>query len=261
MSSKAIGPQGISKAYQAYEDILLRYLPESSGRAYRILESTALLQITYASLKNAPYAFAGSQLGIYDVCHMLSTRVTFMEASLLALASVVHNAFFTVVYLGLMVMTLGFSDHFVYCFSKHLNHTIDGLVAFGIGIVGVVTPYYGVGLTVMLLISKMKGFMKAYRDHDLYKFETDLLASIRDFVDKYQVYAYNLGHAAHKEHQYQTEIKPSLDYIKKKILIAGKMDDLLDLLIEIRDRWPKLNVAPVPVSKSSPAAHQHYVRN
>ncbi|NGX37961.1 MAG: hypothetical protein K1000chlam2_01129 [Chlamydiae bacterium] len=259
MSSNAIGTQDLSEVYHAYEDILQKYLPESSQRAYRIIESSALLQITYASLKNAPYALAGKQLGIYDLCHVLSSRVTFIEATLMALACVVHNVFFTLVYFGLSVGTLGFSEHFVYCFSKHLNHTIDGFCACGIGILGVVTPYYGVGLNVGLLMTKMKEFLKVYRDHDIYKFETDLLSSIRDFVDKYQIYAYKLCHATHKEHQYQTEIKPSLDYIKKKIHTAGTVDDLFNLLIEIRDRWPKLYEIPISVSKNSPAARPHYV--
>ena len=96
------------------------------------------------------------------------------------------------VYLGLSVLTLGFSDHFTYCFSKHLNHTGDGLMAFGIGTVGIITPCYAIYGNGWLLISKIKGFMKAYRDHDLQNFETQLLASIRDFVDKYHNYAYNL---------------------------------------------------------------------
>lgn len=181
---------GFSHLFHSVREGLGRYLPEASYEAHIILESSALVQLSYTSLKNVPFAFLAKEFDINTISHSLSTRVDFIEATLMCVVSLIYQLACTIFYTAAVVGTIGLSDHLNFRCSLHWTHATYAFISSGIGIVGVIYPYYGVGLNLMLLLSIWKSVKSCY-DHDVYHFERPLIEKIRDIFQENKAFIYN----------------------------------------------------------------------
>lgn len=254
----------LSLIFHSLRQRLARYLPESSERSQVILQSSALFQVSYATLKSIPYAILSDDLGTNDFGHMLSTRITYIEAAVISLSSTVCNIAFALLYTALSFATLGLSTSMNFAMRKHWHHVTYALASTGIGLVGMVTPYYGAGLNVYLLYATLNMMKKCY-GHDVHLFERPLLNELQDIARNYAPIAYNYTREKVKNDlRYQELLKPSLEYIERKIHTAERMDDLINLALEVRAQWPKVGFEDqtLPSSDSqkrtSRAIHKHY---
>jgi len=254
----------LSLIFYSLRQRLARYLPESSERAHVLLQSAALVQITYATLKAIPYAFLSKELGTNDLGNMLSTRVTFLEAAVISVASTICNIAFTLLYMALSFATLGLSNSVNFSMRKHWSHVTYGFTSIGIALVGVITPYYGAGLTVYLL-SAILNRMKECYGRDVLLFERPLLNEIKDITRNYATIVSNyVRQKLGNDLKFQAEHEPSLRYIEGKIHMAERMNDLINLGLEVRADWPRVGLADqtTPFSDSrkseSRAIHKHY---
>lgn len=276
-----------------------RYLPNSSGRGWTILESSAIVQMFYTSLKNIPYAYLTPGENIAKLKDLyakvssgeltkipgalgsvvqevvssffqmvrspeaLESRVSYLEATLMAGVSTVHNLFFALLYTLLSSATLGFSKKLNFRCRLHWAHFTYGVVASGIGLVGVVSPFCGVALNLFHGFSLVRGFRKSY-DHDVNLFERPLLQKIKEIVVKYRETIHAYTRAKVEDSRYVHFYRPSLWNIERRISVASRMDELYELIIDVRDQWPKVGVleiqrSPLNTTKTgSPAAHDHY---
>lgn len=254
----------LSLIFHSLRQRLARYLPDSSQRAQIILQSAALVQVTYATLKNIPYAFLSKELGTNDLGNMLSSRVTYMEAAVISVASTICNIAFTLLYTALSFATLGLSNSVNFSMKKHWHHVTYGVVSTGIALVGVVTPYWGGYLNVGLLYATLNMMKKCY-GHDVRLFERPLLNEIKDITRNYAPIVGNyIRQKVNNDLLYQAEHKRSLEYIEGKIHTAERMDDLINLGLEVRAQWPRVgstsqraSLSHLPKSESR-AIHKHY---
>lgn len=254
----------LSLLFHSLRERLSRYLPESSERAQIIFDSSALLQVSNATIKNIPYAFLAKEMGLNDVSHMLSSRITYLEGALLTAVSTISNLFFALFYTGLSVATLGLSSSMNFGMRKHWHHVTYGAAATSVAALGVITPYYGAGLNVMLLLGSYNMLKECY-GHDVHLFERPLLREIQEITRNYSPIIYNYTREKLKDDfRYQSEYKPSLDYIDGKIQSAKEMNDLVELIMKVRDQWPKIEIhdsSPATQTRKktrSKAVHKHY---
>ena len=255
----------VSLVFHSLRQRLARYLPESSERAQVILQSGALFQVSYATVKNIPYALLSKEMGTNDLSHFISARVTYIEATVMALASTVCNLAFAFFYTGLSIATLGLSDTFNFGTRMHWRHVTYGAVSTGIGAVGVLLPYYGAGLNLLFLQATLN-IMKACYGHDVHLFERPLLKEIQDIARNYSTIIFNYTREKVKNDlSYQEVHKPSLEHIERKIHEAQRMEDLIDLALKVRQQWPRVGFSEyteIPSNSSkqlgSRAIHKHY---
>ena len=218
---------------------IYRYLPTTTENAKDILFSSSLLQVTYATLRTAPYALQAHEFGVNDFAHLISSRVAYLEAALLAVASTVHHFFMAVFYTAIVIITIGFSQNINRDCSRHWSHIYYGITACGIGLVGVAAPYYGyyanAGVLYYLWIS-----LKADYRHDLNRRERQLVQQIQNVVKIHRTDIYNYFRASFSDGRYQQFFRPSLAYIEERLGLVQRMDDIFDLLIEAKQRFPNM---------------------
>lgn len=302
MSSEASSVSVFSPMVSELQDTMERYLPDSSERGRTILESSSIAQIYYASLKNVPYAYlSGGEMleklkelsskaqnleftqipkaiisvigeAVCSFFQMLITpealdsRITFVEATSMAVVSAVHNLFFAVIYTCFSVMTLGFSKKINLRCRIHWAHFVYGFVGSGIGILGVISPFCGVSLSLLHGVSILNGFRKSYA-RDVNLFERPFLEKIKIIVHEWRetIHSFTktkVGIKSYNEDGFQT----SLWKIEHRINIAKSMDDLYILIADVWNQWPKVGILDTPKIQTtpslagSPAAHDYYER-
>lgn len=262
--SSSVKAGEFSKLVASLREGLEKYLPDSSEEAQVVFESTALVQISYASVKNFAYAAYAKEFGINDLPHMISSRVTYIEATLICLVTAVHNLFFGIVYSALVVATLGLSQNFRNSCKLHWIQMTYGLLGAGIGIAGTLLPYVGMMANAYLLYSIMQSFKACYfKDNS--RFERDFVEFIQQMAIKHSFFFYDLARSRVSLTEYLHVYEPSLKHIEGRIHSARRMDDLIQLIVDIFKQWPKVGLAPIKSKKfkttqlGSPAGHHHYV--
>ena len=258
---------GFSLMFQSIREGIRNYLPASSTQTWDVLESSSILQITSATLKNLPYISYAKEFRIDDICHVISSRVTFIEASLMILVSLVHHLFFAVFYTGLILIPpIGFSENIRASCRMHWSQIAYSCVSLGIGLVGVVVPYYGVGINVLFLNATWNSLIENY-DRDVNLFERPLVLEIQKIFEKNSAFIYNSFRVRiNDEWRYKSYYKPSLEHIEKRLYSAKRMNDLISLVVDIKTQWPQVGFSVIPsvsdasaAKLGSPAAHDHYV--
>ena len=255
----------VSLVFYSLRQRLARYMPEFSERFQVIVQSGALFQTLYATVKNMPCALLSKEMGTNDLSHFISSRVTYIEAMVMALASTVCNLAFAFFYTSLYVATVGLSEEFNFATRMHWRHVIYGIASTVIGTAGVLFPYYGVGLSLLFLQTTFNMMKDCYR-HDVHLFERPLLKEIQDIARKYSPIMHNYIREKVKNNlRYQEVYKPSLERIERNIHDAQRMEDLIDLALKVRQQWPcvefgEYTKTPLTTSKQlgSRAIHKYY---
>ncbi|MDN3506669.1 MAG: hypothetical protein P0S96_05520 [Simkaniaceae bacterium] len=214
-----------------------KYLTESSDRGRVLGESSALFQVSSASLKNVAYSFFEEG---YSPLQMLATRITFLEAGVMSLASTATNLFFALFYTALCVATLGIAFSLRTRCKIHWMHVAYGAVATAISACGVLSPYYGIGLNGYLLVNEIRAFKLCYQK-DISRSERLLVEYVQQMAkDHWHVVRPFIKAKTEDLGKYEDQIRPSLDYIETKISHAARMEDLTKLASDIFYQWPKV---------------------
>ena len=232
-------------------DAFNKYLPNSFAESHTIIDSSALTQIFYTSCKNIPYSFLANEFGINDVAHFFSSRIKFLESSILALASMVHHLFFALLYTGLVLVTAGSFQSISDSCTAHWTHVSHAAMAIMIAVVGVVAPYYGTytcGGVAYYLLDSVEG---NYRN-DLNWHENDLLAKIRTAVDNNW---YEITQAVKlwvkNDDRYGQVFLPAMEQAKEKIEFALTVDEVAGALWEAKSVFVDKNYDVVNNQKNS----------
>ncbi|NGX60476.1 MAG: hypothetical protein KR126chlam3_01651 [Chlamydiae bacterium] len=236
MSSK-VQFYALSGLMSSIREGMKKYLPESSDKGQIVLESSALLQVSYASLKNIPYEFLEKD---FSLTQMLASRVTFLEAGLMSLASAVTNLFFAIVYTFLVVLTLGLSENLLARCKVHWMHMTYGFIMTGISACGVIRPYYGIGLNGLFLKSTVNATVRCY-EKDLSRFQRPLINYIQKIAKQHSPVVHDFARSG-KEQRYQDYYKYSLEHIEGRIHSAKRMEDLTNLAVDVFRQWPKMGL-------------------
>ena len=218
-----------------------KYLPYSSSMGSKIFTSSALLQLSSASIENLPHVFLGKKMGNNMIWGFFSSRVTYLEAGLLSLASIIHNFVMAQIYTMAVICTLGLSDSLNFSCEKHWSHLGYGVIATGISTVGAVVPLGGIYLYSQWILRFVRSFKSNYQ-HDVNLFERQLIKEIKSIFKKHRPLIYKFTEARTEKHRFQAEFKPLLQYIEKQLKESKKMEDLVNLLFQIRDRFPKMGL-------------------
>ena len=249
-SSNGIVSTGFSQIVPSLRKGLDNTLPASSGRAVTILKSSALVHATYTILKNLPYSFFASTVGVDDFPHMLSSRVSFLEGTLISLASTVYNLFFVVIYSALVLATLGLSQTLINDCSEHWMNSYYGLLFTGAGMASVVTPHYGTWLS-LILFYYLGLSLKTDYESDIFHFERPLVDGVQGFFGNKSNRELILNYEKDRWHKdnvkYKEEVEPSLNEIFKRIKEAGEeegrranLDDLINIAYEFFRKYPNM---------------------
>lgn len=216
-------------------------LPHLSGLGKIVIESAALTQITAASLKVAPYAYLSNELGIGGLANFFNSRGTYLEATLMSVASLVYQVVMLAFYTVFMVGTLGTSDLINDNCKKHWVHLVYAAASVGIGTVGVLRPYWGTLLNAGLIYYSTQILRRAYYA-DLNKNEQLFIKKIRKLYNENFEVILKIFQARWPEHRYQHEFKPSLEYIHRKLDHIKNIDEFNNLLQDIWLRFPHMGL-------------------
>jgi hypothetical protein len=96
------------------------------------------------SLKNAPLAFFPNNSVTNTFDNQLSSRMRNFELAVMSTASLVYNVVFATVFSVLSLVTLGQVQALRDQMNKQWTHTALAAMSIVIGMVGTVSPYYGV---------------------------------------------------------------------------------------------------------------------
>jgi|GEM_PF-3346710 len=221
---------------------LNKYLPESSDKGRVLAESSALFQLSSASLKNVAYAFFEKG---FSPIQMLASRITFFEAGCMSLASTMVNLFIALVYTGLCVTTLGISFGLRSRCKIHWMHVMYGVVATAICACGVLSPYYGIGLNGYLVVSEIRAFKYCYQK-DISRKERLLVEYVQQVAKDHRHIMKQFIEARTDRWIYDDQIQPALSHIEGRIHSAKRMKDLTTLASDIFYQWPKMGTSDNP---------------
>lgn len=251
----------LSPPIQAVKKGVETYLPESNEQACIFWESAALIHLTVVTLKNLPYVLLANGFGINDFFHFISSKTNYLELACISIASAVYNFFLAIFYTGMMAVTLGLSTQFNYSCKKHWMHIVYSITTLAISIIGVVSPFVGMILTVRLYFHYYRVLKSNYKN-DLSNFEAPLVRQIKNaFLQNKNAIEDSIYDLARD--RYDKEFGPSLEEIEKRIRKATKMDDLVNLGIFMWYKFPQMKNEKEPQrvrrwGNNSPAAKDNY---
>lgn len=223
---------------QAMKKGVETYLPESNDQAWIFWESSALMQLTVVTLKNLPYALLANGFGINDFFHFISSKTNYLEVACISTASAVYNFFLAIFYTGMMAVTLGLSTQFNYSCKKHWMHIVYSITALGISIIGVVSPFVGVVLTVRLYHHYYQVLKSNYKN-DLANFEDPLVRQVKNaFLQNKNTIEGSIYDLV--PDRYDNEFGPSLLEIENRLERAKKVEDLFNIFIFIWYKFPQM---------------------
>jgi hypothetical protein len=126
-----------------------------------ILECTALFDVTFTSLKNAPYLLAAAPLGL-DTCEMrFNASVRYMESWGRSLVSMIHHFVMAFLYSIAVVFTLGQFENINRAAAKHWTVMGVATAAWGIATVGIFSPATGATINYLFVACMAALFSQA----------------------------------------------------------------------------------------------------
>lgn len=250
----------LAPTIQAVKKGIETYLPEATQEAWIICESAALMQLTVVTLKNLPYSLLAHGFGINDFFHFISSKTNYLEVACISIASAAYNVFMAIFYTGMMAVTLGLSTQFNYSCKKHWMHIVYSITALGISIIGVISPFVGMVLTVRLYFHYYQVLKSNYKN-DLANFEDPLVRQIKNaFLQNKKTIEGSINDLV--PDRYDKEFGPSLLEIDNRLKRVTKMDDLINLFIFIWYKFPQMKNDLQPLNRrgknNSPAAKDNY---
>jgi hypothetical protein len=123
--------------------------------AATVLDSNALSNVTWVSLKSIPFIKGGGTSLVKEFDNPLSSRLRYLEANLMAGASFVYNFVFGVFFTVASIVTLGQVRLITDQMKKNWTHSALAVSAQCISLIGTVSPQLGVqaNLGALLLIA------------------------------------------------------------------------------------------------------------
>lgn len=211
-------------------------LPDSSDTLHVFLHSRALEIVTLTTLKNLPYIAFGSHLEINDCSHFLSSRVDYLEASLMTLASFIHNFVMTFLYMGLAGLALGFSDQLNFFCYEHWQHTVFSTAFFGVAVIGILIPSLA-ALANFKLIESGYNVLKGNLENDRQKFEKPLIKQIQTIYEEYKGDIEDVFRASFERAVFAIDISPLKEKFNKRINEIKNLPELWELVVRIYRDW------------------------
>lgn len=117
------------------------------------LDSSALVNVCLVSLKSLPFVLhpENRAVGFFD--NAVSSRMRYLEAAVLSQASLVYNTVFGLIFSVASLLTVGQVKETVSQMRKHWTHAALAVAAAGIGVVGTVSPAFGVKVNAASLLA------------------------------------------------------------------------------------------------------------
>jgi hypothetical protein len=112
--------------------------------AANLADSAPFVNICLVSLKNAPYIFYGNNAFVAELENGISCRLRSFEAALMGAASLVYNFVFATFFSVVSLVTLGQVKLLVEQMNKLWIHTALAATAVFVGLIGTISPGYGV---------------------------------------------------------------------------------------------------------------------
>ncbi|NGX39263.1 MAG: hypothetical protein KR126chlam1_00586 [Chlamydiae bacterium] len=241
-----------------------KYLPESSETVEFMIGSSAMVQASLATVKSLSYVFLNKEFGVNDIKAFFSSRLLYVETALISFSCMIHNFVMALIYSGVLLVTSGLSQSLNRSCRRHWSHFGYGVAAFGIAVLGVVSPYLGVGVYYQVMRSSLYSFKRSYWS-DVNRFEKVLIGSVQKTIDK-RLEDLKKYFKTFKEDRYQNVFEPSLDHIKLRVDRLKTMDNLLELIGDIWKKFPHMGKAEQTLQPldesilSSSARHDHHDR-
>ncbi len=123
------------------------------------LDSGPLVNVSLVSFKSIPYVKFGDNPVAQEFDNGLSCRIRYCEAGFMALASLVYNVFFSVVFTAAALVTLGQVKIVADQMRKQWTHTALAAAAFGVASVGTIVPEFGVAANGAVLLAAAVGLV------------------------------------------------------------------------------------------------------
>lgn len=227
---------------QAIYDLTDQYLPGITESVRLVSQSSALLAISFATVRNIPYVHSkvAKEMDINPFTNFISSRICYLEASMMVLSSTICNLFFAIFYTGASFATLGVSETFNFAARMRWLNVVCGSICTGIGTVGVLNPKAGIGLNILLLL-RIKVLMKGRYDDDVDLFERPLIDEIQRIWRDYSELISYFGRSEYDEKKYQQVVSPSIAYIESVVLSSKRIDEFLQLAAKVKKEWPEVN--------------------
>jgi len=266
MSNEVVSKEDTSQFLRDLWEIF-ENLPSSSESAAILFESSAFRQVAFVSIQNAPYAFPklSEMLENSDLSHFLSTRFACLESCWISIASFVHNLVMAIITTGAVFVTVGVSDQLNRSFHKHLVHTSYAAIATVTSVVGVVSPYLGLGLNAYWGMRIFNSVIEDFRA-DTNQHKERMVRKVRNLFEGEgnREFIHSWLRHYYKDEDYNRKIKPSLEVIEKRLEQAKDMRMVVNLITDIRDKWPNL-ASSLDIENQAnggrnprTAFHQHY---
>ena len=217
--------------FHSMKQVIDGFLPNSSSTLHVFVNSTAVQVVTIATFKNLPFIAFGSHLEINNLCHWLSARVSYLEASLMTLASFIHNFAMSLLYTGLAALAFGFSDQLNFSCYQHWQHTAYSVLFFGVAFIGILIPTLAAGANIKLLEIGCN-VLKENFEHDRQKFETPLIEKIKAIYEENKTNIKEFLESSFDTDRYAIEIAPLKNRFNQKINSVKNLSELWEILQE-----------------------------
>lgn len=112
--------------------------------ALNCLDSSPLMNVSFASVKNVPYGFFGDNKLIQQFDNALSSRMRYAECAWMSTASLVYNCAFAVVFTAVTLLTLGQVKMLREQATKHWTHVALAVMSAVTATLGVLSPRIGI---------------------------------------------------------------------------------------------------------------------
>jgi len=214
--ASSVNPIGFSTFVESCRDALDEYLPNSSSSSMEVLHSSALIHTAYNVLRNAPYSFKARDFSVNDLSHFLSSRISFLEATLVSAASTVHHLFFAVIYTMVIIATLGVAENLVRDCHHHWINFYYSFLTTNSGLVSVITPQYGSYLSLGVFVYVLNSILNDYK-LEISQIDPGLYKRFKEIFNQYFAAICKWAENFYGNNQYEKEIRPSLYWLAEKI--------------------------------------------
>ncbi len=111
-----------------------------------VIDSSALANVSFASVKSIPYVFHKDHGVVNEFDNGVSCRLRYLEAAVISVAALVYNVAFGVIFTAISLATMGQIKFLSEQMRKHWIHSALSIAALGISCVGTVSPEYGINV-------------------------------------------------------------------------------------------------------------------
>ncbi len=152
IATAAANPVNLDRMLPVFRDIV-REINFQGQLAFNCLDSSALANVSIVSLKSIPHAFYGDRALVKEFDNPLSCRLRFLEAGWIGMASFVYNFVFAVAFGAASLITFRRVKVLNDETFKRCTHLVLAAATVGIGMIGTVSPSWGIKANGALYLS------------------------------------------------------------------------------------------------------------